>query len=99
VPRSQYVGVTHLHRLSPSKLRQREYERPDCWERQIEGLYERALAAGTDLLAPYMATDAARAVLGSIAIDLFVRGVRVVGPPSAPPQRDAKLEGIPKSAS
>ena len=52
--------MTHLHRLSPSKLRQREYERPDCWERQIEGLYERALASGTNLLAPYMTTDAAR---------------------------------------
>jgi hypothetical protein len=91
--------VTHLHRLSPSNLRQREYERPDCWERQIEGLYERAVASGTDLLAPYMTTDAARAVLGSIAVDLFFQDVRVVGPPSAPPQRDATQERIPKSAS
>ena len=80
-------------------LRQREYERPDCWERQIEGLYERALASGTNLLAPYMTTDAARAVLGSIAVDLFFQDVRVVGPPSAPPQRDATLEQIPKGAS
>ena len=80
-------------------LRQREYERPDCWERQIEGLYERALASGTNLLAPYMTTDAARAVLGSIAVDLFFQDVRVVGPPSAPPQRDATQDQIPKSAS
>ena len=91
--------MTHLHRLSPSKLRQREYERPDCWERQIEGLYERAVASGTDLLAPYMTTDAARAVLGSIAVDLFFQDVRVVGPPSAPPQGDTTLERIPKNAS
>lgn len=91
--------MTHLHRLSPSKLRQREYERPDCWERQIEGLYERALASGTNLLAPYMTTDAARAVLGSIAVDLFFQDVRVVGPPSAPPQPDATQDQIPKSAS
>jgi hypothetical protein len=91
--------VTHLHRLSPSKLRQREYERPDCWERQIEGLYERALASGTDLLAPYMNTDAARAVLGSIAVDLFFQDVRVVAPPSASRQQDATPEGMPQSAS
>jgi hypothetical protein len=91
--------MSDLHRLSPSKLRQREYERPDCWERQIEGLYERTVASGTNLLAPYMTTDAARAVLGSIAVDLFFQDVRVVAPPSAPPQRDATLEGIPKSAS
>ena len=91
--------MTHLHRLSPSQLRQREYERPDRWERQIEGLYERTLASGTNLLAPYMTTDAARAVLGSIAVDLFFQDVRVVGPPSAPPQGDATQDQIPKSAS
>jgi hypothetical protein len=57
---------------------QREYERPEQWEHQVELLRQRCVA-NSHLLDNYTTSDASR-ILGAVAVDLFFKGVRVIDP-------------------
>jgi hypothetical protein len=58
---------------------EREYERPERWEQQIELLRLRCVA-NSHLLTKYTTPDDASRILGAVAVDLFFKGVRVVDP-------------------
>jgi hypothetical protein len=63
---------------SAVQVGQRDYERPEQWESQIDLLHARCVALGDSLLARYVPEHERRVIMGSLAVSLFFRGVRVV---------------------